>query len=79
MVAHLNRDPERPRGSRHVSAWSRREIDEKTVMMANCVVVDSQITLFESQGMAMQDLVIAAELTRLARAKGVGSELDFGA
>jgi ornithine cyclodeaminase len=100
----------------------RREIDEKTVLMANPVVVDSrpsamkeagdllpalekgrlhagaltelgeviagirpgrtgndQVTLFESQGMAMQDLIIAAELARLARAKGVGSELDFGA
>lgn len=99
----------------------RREIDEKTVLMANPVVVDSrptaikeagdllpalekgrlhvgalteigeviaglrpgrtsqdQITLFESQGMAMQDLIIASELARLARAKGVGSELDFG-
>jgi ornithine cyclodeaminase len=38
-----------------------------------------QITLFESQGMAIQDLIIAAELVRLAREKGVGSELDFGA
>jgi alanine dehydrogenase len=37
-----------------------------------------QITLFESQGMAMQDLIIAAELARLARAKGVGSEVDLG-
>jgi ornithine cyclodeaminase len=100
----------------------RREIDEKTVLMSNPVVVDSrpsaikeagdllpalekgrlhagaltelgeviagirpgrtaagQVTLFESQGMAMQDLIIASELHRLARAKGVGSELDFGA
>jgi ornithine cyclodeaminase len=100
----------------------RREVDEKTVMMANPVVVDSratalkeagdllpalekgrlhagalaelgeviagirpgrtaadQITLFESQGMAMQDLIIAAELTKLARAQGRGSQLDFGA
>jgi ornithine cyclodeaminase len=38
-----------------------------------------QITLFESQGMAMQDLIIAAELARLARAQGVGSEVDLGA
>jgi alanine dehydrogenase len=38
-----------------------------------------QITLFESQGMAMQDLIIAAELAKLARAKGIGEELDFGA
>jgi alanine dehydrogenase len=37
-----------------------------------------QVTLFESQGMAMQDLVIAAELAKLARAKGVGRELDIG-
>ena len=37
-----------------------------------------QISLFESQGMAMQDLIIAAELTRLARAKGMGKEVDIG-
>jgi ornithine cyclodeaminase/alanine dehydrogenase-like protein (mu-crystallin family) len=99
----------------------RREIDEKTVLKADPVVVDSrpsaikeagdllpalekgrlhagaltelgeviagtrpgrtradQITLFESQGMAMQDLIIAAELLKLARAKGVGTELGLG-
>jgi ornithine cyclodeaminase len=37
-----------------------------------------QTTLFESQGMAIQDLVIAAELARLARARGMGTELDLG-
>jgi ornithine cyclodeaminase len=37
-----------------------------------------QITLFESQGKAMQDLIIAAELARLARAQGVGQEVDIG-
>jgi len=37
-----------------------------------------QISLFESQGMAMQDLIIAAELARLARAKGMGKEVDIG-
>ena len=37
-----------------------------------------QITLFESQGMAMQDLVIAAELARIAREKKVGAEIDLG-
>ena len=37
-----------------------------------------QITLFESQGMAIQDLVIAAELARLARARGLGAEIDLG-
>lgn len=35
----------------------------------------SQVTLFESQGMAIQDLVIAAELARLARAQGLGEEV----
>jgi ornithine cyclodeaminase len=38
-----------------------------------------QITLFESHGMAMQDLIIAAELAKLARAQGVGTEVDLGA
>jgi len=37
-----------------------------------------QVTLFESQGMAMQDLIIAAELAKLARAQGIGSEVDLG-
>ena len=37
-----------------------------------------QVTLFESQGMAMQDLVIAADLIRLAREKGIGQEVDIG-
>jgi ornithine cyclodeaminase len=39
----------------------------------------SQVTLFESQGMAMQDLVIAAELMRLAREQGIGQQVDIGA
>lgn len=38
-----------------------------------------QVTLFESQGMAIQDLAIAAELVRLARAQGMGQEVDVGA
>ena len=37
-----------------------------------------QVTLFESQGMAIQDLIIAAELAKLARAQGVGQEVDIG-
>ena len=36
-----------------------------------------QITLFESQGMAIQDLVIAAELLRVAREQGVGESVDL--
>ena len=38
-----------------------------------------QVTLFESQGMAIQDLAIAAEMAKLARAQGVGEELQLGA
>jgi len=38
-----------------------------------------QVTLFESQGMAIQDLIIAAELAKMARAKGLGTEVDVGA
>jgi len=37
-----------------------------------------QLTLFESQGMGMQDLIIAAELLKLARERGLGSEIDLG-
>jgi ornithine cyclodeaminase len=38
-----------------------------------------QVTLFESQGMAIQDLVIAAELIARARAAGLGTAVDVGA
>ena len=38
-----------------------------------------QTTLFESQGMAIQDLIIAAELARVARERGLGQELPLGA
>jgi ornithine cyclodeaminase len=37
-----------------------------------------QVTLFESQGMAIQDLIIAAELARMAREQGLGVEVDVG-
>ena len=37
-----------------------------------------QVTLFESQGMAIQDLVIAAELAKLARSQGVGKDIELG-
>jgi ornithine cyclodeaminase len=36
-----------------------------------------QITLFESQGMAIQDLALAVRLVALARQKGLGSELPY--
>jgi alanine dehydrogenase len=37
-----------------------------------------QVTLFESQGMAIQDLAIAEHLLGLARARGMGSEVKIG-
>lgn len=36
-----------------------------------------EITLFESQGMAIQDLALAARVFRLACGRGVGSTLPF--
>jgi ornithine cyclodeaminase len=103
------------------NSLARREIDDRTVLMANRVVVDSratalkeagdllpaldqgrlaagalaeigeviagtrpgrgapdEITLFESQGMAIQDLAVAAHLLKLASDRGLGSPLDLG-
>ena len=37
-----------------------------------------EITLFESQGMAIQDLVLAVRLEALARERGIGLELPYG-
>jgi len=39
---------------------------------------DAQITLFESQGMAIQDLAVAARLLQLARERGLGCALPGG-
>ena len=36
------------------------------------------ITLFESQGLAVQDLALAVRLEALARARGLGVELPYG-
>ena len=38
-----------------------------------------EITLFESQGMAIQDLSVAVRLEMLARERGFGVELPYGA
>jgi len=37
-----------------------------------------EITLFESQGMAIQDIAVAVRLEALARERGVGVELPYG-
>ncbi len=39
---------------------------------------DEEITLFESQGMAVQDLAVAARLDELARQRGLGTEIPGG-
>lgn len=39
---------------------------------------NKQITLFESQGMAVQDLMVGTRILAAARAKGLGQELPFG-
>lgn len=38
-----------------------------------------EITLFESQGMAVQDISLAVRLEELARERGIGVELPYGA
>lgn len=40
--------------------------------------VQDEFTLFESQGMAVQDLALAVRLETLARERGLGIELPFG-
>ncbi len=40
---------------------------------------DGQITLFESQGMGLQDLYVAAEVLSLARKRNAGIDLPMGA
>ncbi|MCM8596080.1 ornithine cyclodeaminase family protein [Accumulibacter sp.] len=37
-----------------------------------------EITLFESQGMAIQDLAVAVRVEEMAREQGIGSELPYG-
>ena len=37
-----------------------------------------QITIFESQGMAIQDIAVAVRLEAMAREQGLGVELPYG-
>jgi alanine dehydrogenase len=68
--------PSLEKGRLHVGALT--ELGEVIAGLRPGRVNAEQISLFESQGMAMQDLIIAAELARLARAKGMGKEVDIG-
>ncbi len=69
--------PALEKGRLHVGALT--ELGEVIAGTRAGRTTPEQITLFESQGMAMQDLVIAAELVKLARARGMGAEVDIGA
>lgn len=68
--------PSLEKGRLHVGALT--ELGEVIAGLRPGRTSSDQTTLFESQGMAIQDLIIAAELARLARARGIGSELDLG-
>lgn len=68
--------PSLEKGRLHAGALT--ELGEVIASIRPGRVNAEQISLFESQGMAMQDLIIAAEITRLARAKGMGQEVDIG-
>lgn len=39
---------------------------------------EDAITIFESQGIALEDVAVAAHLLKLAQEKGVGQQIDFG-
>ena len=58
---------------------SRRLTELGDVLIGRCEGRTSreQITLFESQGLAIQDLAVAAELLELAREQGLGCELPL--
>ena len=68
--------PALEKGRLHVGALT--ELGEVIAGTRAGRTTSEQITLFESQGMAMQDLIIAAELTKLARSRGMGTEVDIG-
>jgi len=68
--------PALEKGRLHVGALT--EIGEVIAGLRPGRTSRDQITLFESQGMAIQDLIIAAHLMVRAREQGVGSEVDLG-
>ena len=54
------------------------EIGEIMVQRAPARSSDRQITLYESHGMGVQDIYVGAEVLRLARQQGVGTDLPIG-
>ncbi len=60
--------------------WGRIfELGEIIAGRSPCRTRDEQITIFESQGMAIQDLAVGARVLQSAREKGLGTELPIGA
>jgi ornithine cyclodeaminase/alanine dehydrogenase-like protein (mu-crystallin family) len=55
------------------------EIGEVIVGRAPRRTSDEQVTLYESHGMGIQDLYVAARLVELARSQGVGADYPIGA
>ena len=68
--------PALEKGRLHVGALT--ELGEVIAGLRPGRTSSEQITLFESQGMAIQDLAIGAELLKRARAAGVGQMVDIG-
>ncbi|MEO8136464.1 MAG: ornithine cyclodeaminase family protein [Betaproteobacteria bacterium] len=58
---------------------TRQLIELGAIVAGNAVgrATPTQITVFESQGLAIQDLVVGAALVELARARGLGTELPL--
>jgi ornithine cyclodeaminase len=69
-----------PLTEKGILAWDAlTEIGEVIAGRAPRRTTDSQITLYESHGMGIQDLYVAARLVELARAQGVGADYPIGA
>ena len=68
--------PALEKGRLHVGALT--ELGEVIAGLRPGRTSSEQITLFESQGMAIQDLAIGAELLKRARAAGIGQTVDIG-
>lgn len=67
--------PALEKGRLHAGQWV--ELGEVAAGLKPGRTQDDAITLFESQGMAIQDLAVAARLLPLARSAGLGAELPY--
>jgi ornithine cyclodeaminase len=69
-----------PLTEKGILAWDAlTEIGEVIAGRAPRRTSADQITLYESHGMGIQDLYVAAKLVELARAQGVGADYPIGA